>query len=91
MSKHDGHGRRPISMAPPSHYPPPCPGAAKPKPSWWPQNPYPADLFPMEREEFAKIILDPRLRTAIAGCLGRMFWEIASDSIWEAWQREQSE
>lgn len=53
------------------------------KPNWWPQNPYPEDIFPMTREDFVEMFPDPKERTAVAGCLGRLFWEIASDSIWD--------
>ena len=52
------------------------------KPDWWPENPYPSDLFPMEREEYATIVPDPIRRTALTGMLGREIWEIASEMIW---------
>ena len=61
------------------------------KPGWWPQNPYPQDIFTMTREEYVKAVPDPALRTAISGCLGRLFWEICSESIWNAIEANQEE
>jgi hypothetical protein len=55
----------------------------KEKPSWWPENPYPEDIFPTPRARYPKLIPDPHLRTAISGMLGRLFWDIASDAIWD--------
>ncbi len=53
------------------------------KPEWWPQNPYPEDIFCMSRAEAVSLLPeDPMTRTAVAGALGRIFWEIASDTIW---------
>ena len=54
------------------------------KPEWWPDNPYPKTVFPMEREAYTDIVPDPKTRTALSGMLGREFWEIASATIWEA-------
>ncbi len=54
------------------------------KPAWWPENPYPKSVFPMQDEEYLKIVPDPHVRTALSGCLGRLFWNIASESIWAA-------
>jgi hypothetical protein len=53
------------------------------KPDWWPVNPYPADIFIGRRDELATLIPDPNLRTKVAGIMGRMFWDIASDTIWD--------
>lgn len=54
------------------------------KPDWWPECPYPEDIFPMKREEALKYLPeDPNTRTAVAGSLGRMFWKIAEQTIWE--------
>jgi hypothetical protein len=61
------------------------------KPEWWPRNPYPDDIFPMTRPEYADVVPDPHTRTALSGMLGREFWEIASDAIWEAWQNHREE
>ena len=58
----------------------------KGKPDWWPKNPYPEDVFPMTREDYVLYAPDPLLRTALSGCLGRLFWGLASDYIWEAYQ-----
>lgn len=52
------------------------------KPDWWPQNPYPSDIFPMPREKYEEIVPDPDLRTGLSGMLGREFWNIASEAIW---------
>lgn len=52
------------------------------KPDWWPQNPYPSDIFPMPREKYKEIVPDPDLRTGLSGMLGREFWNIASEAIW---------
>jgi len=61
-------------------------GGTKPKPCWWPPNPYPEDLFPMTIKEVVDVIPDPKLRTAIAGCLCRYGWEVASDMIFKSLQ-----
>ena len=53
------------------------------KPDWWPECPYPESVFPMKRERYPEIVPDPALRTALSGCLGREFWNIASEMIWE--------
>jgi hypothetical protein len=54
------------------------------KPDWWPHNPYPVSVFPLERGEYAEVVPDPQTRTALIGMLGREFWDIASNAIWEA-------
>ena len=51
------------------------------KPDWWPENPYPEEIFPMKREKYVEIVPDPDVRTALSGMLGRIFWEIASEMI----------
>ena len=53
------------------------------KPNWWPENPYPEDIFPMGIKEYVKVVPDDNLRSSISGCLGRFFWNIASEMIWE--------
>ena len=53
------------------------------KPTWWPENPYPSDIFVMPRSKYEEIVPDPDVRTALSGMLGKEFWEIASDMIWE--------
>ena len=55
------------------------------KPDWWPENPYPANVFPLTMEAYADLI-DAETRTAVSGCLGRFFWDIASDHIFAAMQ-----
>ena len=57
------------------------------KPIWWPENPYPEAIFTMTLDDYVKAVPDPKLRTAISGALGRYFWELASDTIFEAWTR----
>lgn len=59
------------------------------KPEWWPQNPYPESIFPMHQEKYPKIVPDPDVRTALSGMLGRLFWEVASDDIWRAYQNHE--
>ena len=58
----------------------------KPKPPWWPDNPYPESVFPMERDNYAEVVPDPDRRCALSGMLGREFWDIASKDIWAALQ-----
>lgn len=53
----------------------------KSKPHWWPQNPYPKDIFVGGIEDYIAAIPDNTLRTAISGILGNIFWTMASDSI----------
>ena len=53
------------------------------KPDWWPKNPYPSDIFVMSRDQYQEIVPDPDVRTALSGMLGREFWDIASNEIWE--------
>ena len=55
------------------------------QPQWWPHNPYPQDIFPMTASEFVAAIPDIHIRTAISGFLGRVFWDIASTSIFQAY------
>lgn len=52
------------------------------KPEWWPKNPYPESVFPMTVDEYCEAVPDGDQRTAISGCLGRMFWDIASEDIY---------
>lgn len=61
---------------------------SKPKPSYWPENPYPEKIFTMARDKYSKIVPDKPTRTALSEMLGREFWEIASDTIWEAVEAE---
>lgn len=57
------------------------------RPDWWPECPYPEDIFPMARERYVEIVSDPEVRTALSGMLGRLFWQIADDMIWQAYQQ----
>lgn len=61
------------------------------KPNWWPKNPYPEDIFPMERKRYAEIVPDPNTRTALSGMLGREFWNIASELIFLAYKENLDE
>lgn len=61
------------------------------KPEFWPKNPYPESIFPMERERYPEIVPDPELRTGLSGMLGREFWEIASKTILDALQNNMAE
>ena len=61
----------------------------KPKPNWWPECPYPESIFTMTDDEYVQAIPDPKLRTAISGYLGRIFWKIASAMIWRAIQENE--
>ena len=70
---------------------PKCGDDMSDKPPWWPNNPYPEDIFPMAREEYEKIVPDPKTRTALSGMLGRIFWEIASEVIWQAYKESLKE
>jgi len=54
------------------------------KPDWWPKNPYPESVFTMKEEQYADIVVDSNLRTALSGMLGRLFWNMASEAIWQA-------
>lgn len=60
-------------------------------PAWWPANPYPTDVFPMTESEYVEAVPNEDLRTAISGCLGRMFWDLASIAIKEQLQNEAAE
>jgi len=55
------------------------------KPLWWPECPYSKDVFTMELSELTKIIKNDKILTAISGCLGRYFWTVASNMIYESW------
>ena len=54
------------------------------KPDWWPQCPYPESVFPMTSDEYVRAVPDPKLRTAISGSLGRLFWELCEQRIFNA-------
>ena len=58
------------------------------KPSWWPENPYPEDVFPGSVDDYVAAVPDPKLRTHLSGALGRDFWNVASEMIWGRY-REQ--
>ncbi len=56
------------------------------RPIWWPENPYPESVYPMNEEKYVEAVPDPRLRTAISGSLGRHFWDLADKTIYKAWK-----
>lgn len=56
------------------------------KPNWWPECPYPKDIFTMQPNEYPRIVPDEKTRTALSGLLGREFWNIASEMIAERYQ-----
>ena len=58
------------------------------KPDWWPINPYPESVWPMQLGDISEIVRDPDELTAISGCMGRHFWEVASDDVCRAVQEE---
>jgi len=53
------------------------------KPDWWPECPYPEEFFPGLGEAYAKAVPDPALRTRLSGVLGRWFWRIATEAVWD--------
>lgn len=53
------------------------------RPSWWPECPYPEEVFPGEIAELADYIPDELTRTRMAGVLGRHFWMVAESAIWD--------
>lgn len=61
------------------------------KPEWWPKNPYPETIFVMRKKRYPEIVPDPDLRTGLSGMLGREFWDIASESIWNALQNKMAD
>ena len=63
----------------------------KEKPNWWPENPYPEVIFPMPKKDYAKIVPDPMTRTALSGMLGREFWDIASETIFDRYKENLEE
>jgi hypothetical protein len=59
------------------------------RPDWWPKNPYPDDIFIGRRDELVALIPDPVVRSKVGGIMGRLFWQIASDMIWDAMMSSQ--
>ena len=51
---------------------------------WWPENPDSEEIFPMTTADYVAFVPDGKQRTALSGCLGRIFWNIASKSIFDA-------
>ena len=61
----------------------------KARPVWWPESPYPEDVFPMTIEEYVEAIPDPALRSAISGSLARWAWGVADEMIYEAYDNSR--
>jgi hypothetical protein len=59
-------------------------------PDWWPECPYPENIFTADIEDIARALPDDNLRTAISGAYGRIFWKIASRMIYEAMINHQT-
>ena len=51
------------------------------KPKWWPECPWPAEVWPMTQEDYIAAVPDPKLRTAISGFLMRRGWELCEEDI----------
>ena len=47
-----------------------------------PENPYPKSVFPLETDEAAKLIPASR-RDGISGALGRHFYNLAQEDMWD--------
>ena len=45
----------------------------------------------MPRSRYVEIVPDPDVRTALSGMLGRLFWTVASDEIWERMRKAQDD
>jgi len=50
-------------------------------PEWFPNNPYPAAIFPMTAVEYKKAVPDDMSRTAVSGHVGRAVWDIAVEAV----------
>ena len=57
-------------------------------PTWWPQTPYPESIFPMSFKEacqrYKEAIPDGKVRTAISGALGRHFWQLGAEDVYDS-------
>ena len=61
------------------------------KPSWFPECPYPESLFTMTEKEFIEVLPNPLARSRVSGYLGRLFWNMCSNEIYERWVQQQEE
>lgn len=59
------------------------------RPSWWPECPWPEDVWPMTEEQYVAAIPDPNLRTALSGFLMRRGWLVASYDIQKRMEEAQ--
>ncbi len=66
-------------------------GLRNARPEWWPENPYPESVFRMTEAGYVESLPDKARRGAVSGYLRRMFWNRASNSIFEAMQSSQQE
>lgn len=53
-------------------------------PDWWPECPWPEEVWVMTDKEYVQAVPDPKLRTAISGFLMREGWKIACREILQA-------
>lgn len=60
--------------------------SAATKPAWWPECPWPEEIWPMTEEQYVAAVPDENLRTAISGYLARFGWERAEAKILTAWE-----
>ena len=61
------------------------------RPDWCPENPYPESVFPMTTSEYLAAIPDPVLRTRISGYCGRVFWDLAERTIFDAMEESRED
>jgi len=64
------------------------------KPDWWPENPYPTDIFTTSLEDATKAV-EPRLTkeelSAYSAAWGRHVWDFATEDIWRRMQEEKTD
>lgn len=53
-------------------------------PAWFPECPYPADIFTMTAEHYTAALPDGNVRSGVSGYLGRLFWQIAERNMAQA-------
>jgi len=56
----------------------------KKRPSFWPECPWPADVWPMTQQDYIAAVPDLKLRTAISCFLMRSGWKTAEEGIWKS-------
>lgn len=55
--------------------------APSPYPAWFPECPYPADIFTMTAEGYTAALPDGNVRSGVSGYLGRLFWNITQRNM----------